>query len=237
MFKVASLTQYGDRKKAVEDKQWLDSTAQSIRRTSRIRDELGEEAKKSYAGNGPAPIGRNTVRLGSNIASRLEANPKKSPLQKTQYQILTEAMLNACMVNGWKQEDVRLVKEAYASMADLDSAIMLTRPRKKGEKNYEDWWRDAVNKMPIRKLDRLSDVLGDMPGVFHTSLGSHQSYPLSKSASVLLAQLSRAKEPPFYKKALVGVLKVIKYAVTASAVTENTGFWNKEAVDDFEVGR
>lgn len=237
MFKVLSLAKYADRKKAAEDKQWLETTAQSIRRTSTIRDDLAEEAKKTYSGTGPSPIGRNTVRLGSNIASRIEANPKKSPLQKTQYQILVEAMLNTCMIAGWKPEDTKLLREAYSSLADLDGAILLTRPGKRGDKHYEQWWRDAINKMPPKKFEKLTNVLSDIPGVFHTSLGSHQAYPLAKSASVLLAQTSRAKEPPFYKKALVGVLKVIKYALTASQVTDRTDFMSLNAVDDYDLGR
>jgi hypothetical protein len=237
MFKVPSLAKYADRKKAAEDKQWLETTAQSIRRTSAIRDELAEEAKKSYAGTGPNPIGRHTIKLGSNIASRIEANPKKSPLQKTQYQILVEAMLNTCMMTGWKQEDAKLLREAYSSLADLDGAILLTRPQKRGDKHYEQWWRDAINKMPPKKFERLTNVLSDLPGAFHSALGSHHSYPLTKSASVLLAQTSRAKEPPFYKKALVGVLKVIKYALTASQVTDRSDFLGQQAVEDYEVGR
>lgn len=237
MFKVPSLARYADRKKAAEDKQWLETTAQSIRRTSTIRDNLAEEAKKTYTGTGPSPIGRNSVKLGFNIASRLEANPKKSPLQKTQYQILVEAMLNTCMVAGWQPEDVKLLRSAYSSLADLDGAILLTRPAKAGDKHYEQWWRDAINKMPPKKFEKLTNVLSDLPGAFHTRLGSHYSYPLSKSASVLLAQTSRAKEPPFYKKALVGVLKVIKYAVTASQVTDRSDFLNQNAVEDYEIGQ
>ena len=224
---VESLKKYTLERKDLEDKFWLEETKRCITRTSKIRDELGgiAEAKAGEPKTKltPSAIQRPSVNLiPTRSKPHAQASPKKLPLQLAQYQILTEATSNLWQANGKQKEEVKLVTQMHQGRMRLDVALMMTKPLDKGEKTYEAWWRQAVNKIPQKAVMDIQETLTEVGAYFHTHTDQSIAQPMAKSATALAAQIARAKEPPYLTKLGKELLKYIQSGLSILSI------WNPQ---------
>lgn len=216
MHTVESLKSYTIDRKSKEDQLWLDDTKTCISRTSAIRDELGELAKgvqnKELAEIiCSGPIQRPYVRLVESRAQAYnKARPKSIPLQRAQYQILAEATSNLWIATGRKDSGLAIVTRMHQGLMRLDTVMQVTKPIDKKEKTFEDWWRQAIGKLPQKQYEEIQSTLTDVGAYFYTHAPSKFAQPIAKSAACLSAQIGRAKEPTFMSHIGKKLLKYIQ---------------------------
>jgi len=226
---VESLKKYTIDRKSKEDELWLADTKSCIGRTSALRDELGEFAKRVQEelpkdAMRSDPIQRQSVHL---IASRSQpynkAHPKSAPLQRAQFQILAEATSNLWIATGRKDSGLGIVTRMHQGLMRLDAALQVTKPLDKKEKTFEEWWRHSIGKLPQKQYDEIQSTLIDVGAYFYTHAPTKFTQPIAKSATSLAAQIGRAKEPPYMQQLGKKLIRYIQGGLNILAI------WNPPA--------
>lgn len=199
-------------KQIKEDEQnlvWLDATKKAITRTSPIRDRLAEAAINANPHANPQKANKhperlltpsavsrpNTHLIPQNSSPGRLANPEKTPLQRAQYLILVEASRNLWIAKRQPAEGQPFLERLHSGLAAIDTSLAVTRPVKKGEISYEQWWRNASKKLSPKQAEDIQTTLNEVPTYFALNSSSQVAEPLSKSANLLNAQIGLARQP------------------------------------------